>query len=253
MSANNTPIIHPIKSINFECKQSKYNRVPKLPMRAMLLGPSGSGKTVLLQNLILDIYKNCFEMIYIFSPSIHIDTIWKPVIKYIEEELKPNKDETYLFDEYNPQDLAFILDQQFKVIEYMKKHGFKKLYNILIIVDDFADDISFTRNSKLLHQLFIGGRHSYISTIVSTQVYKAISSIIRKNITHLFVFKLRNYSDLEALLDEFGSVYDKQTLLKMYKIATDPAFSFLYINLMERNKEDIFYISFEKKPIPKGL
>ena len=123
----------------------------------------------------------------------------------------------------------------------------------MIIIDDSADDPSFTRHSKLLHQLFIRGRHSYISTIVSTQVYKAISTIIRKNLTHLFVFKLRNYSDLEALLDEFGSVYDKQTLLKMYKIATDPAFSFLYINLMERNKEDIFYISFEKKLIPKGL
>ena len=72
----NPPIMHPIKSINFESKQSKYNHVPKLPMRAMLLGPSGSGKTVLLQNLILDIYKNFFERIYIFSPSVHIDTIW---------------------------------------------------------------------------------------------------------------------------------------------------------------------------------
>ena len=104
MNANHTPIIHPIKSINFECKQSKYNHVPKLPMRAMLLGPSGSGKTVLLQNLILDISKNCCERIYIFSHSVHIDTIWKPGIEYIEKEIKPKKDEKYLFDEYHPLD-----------------------------------------------------------------------------------------------------------------------------------------------------
>jgi type IV secretory pathway VirB4 component len=39
----------------------------------ILLAPSGSGKTVLLSNLILNIYRGCFERIYIFSPSIDLD------------------------------------------------------------------------------------------------------------------------------------------------------------------------------------
>ena len=123
----------------------------------------------------------------------------------------------------------------------MKNQKYKNLYQILIVIDDFADDPLFTRNNKLLHQLFIRGRHSCISSTVSTRVYKAISPIIRKNITDLFIFKLRNYSDLESLLDEFGSVYNKKVLLNLYKIATTPAYSFLYINLMEKDKENMFF------------
>ena len=61
--------------------------VPKIPFRSIILGPSGSGKTILLQNLILNIYKNCFSRIYIFSPSIDVDSTWIPVKKYIQDEM----------------------------------------------------------------------------------------------------------------------------------------------------------------------
>ena len=42
-------------------------------------GPSGAGKGVLVQNMILDIYKGCFERVYVFSPSINVDVTWQPV------------------------------------------------------------------------------------------------------------------------------------------------------------------------------
>ena len=60
-----------------------YDHVPKLPMRSMILGPSGSGKGVLLQNMILYMHKGCFNIIYIFSPSIEIGHTWRPVKEYI--------------------------------------------------------------------------------------------------------------------------------------------------------------------------
>ena len=67
MTENKAPVIAPIKHIEYECKQFKYgDHVPKLPMRSMILAPSGSGKTVLLQNMILDIYRGCFSIIYIY-------------------------------------------------------------------------------------------------------------------------------------------------------------------------------------------
>ena len=62
----NIPKIHPIKVKEYENKQSKYEMVPKLPVRSIILGPSGSGKTILLQNMVLDIYRDCFNRIYIF-------------------------------------------------------------------------------------------------------------------------------------------------------------------------------------------
>ena len=44
----------------FTVKQSKYQTVGKLPTRSLICSPSGGGKTVLLSNLILDIYRDCF-------------------------------------------------------------------------------------------------------------------------------------------------------------------------------------------------
>ena len=76
---DNKIIIKPIKVTEYTCKQSKHSVVPKLPLRGILLAPSGSGKTVLLSNMMLNIYRGCFERIYIFSPSIHVDQTWEAV------------------------------------------------------------------------------------------------------------------------------------------------------------------------------
>ena len=80
--------IKPIDLKEYSCKQSVHNHVPKIPVRMILLAPSGSGKTVLLSNLILNIYRGCFERIYIFSPSIDLDSTWLPVKKYPTDTMK---------------------------------------------------------------------------------------------------------------------------------------------------------------------
>ena len=63
---DDVPKIEPIKLKEWETQQPKYTMVPKIPFRSIILGPSGSGKTVLLQSLILNVYKTCFSRIYIF-------------------------------------------------------------------------------------------------------------------------------------------------------------------------------------------
>ena len=44
MSENKIPKILPIKLKEYETQQSKYDIVPKIPFRSIVLGPSGSGK-----------------------------------------------------------------------------------------------------------------------------------------------------------------------------------------------------------------
>jgi hypothetical protein len=246
-----TPDIKPIKIKEYEVKQSDYDHVGKLPIRSLLIGPSGSGKTVLLQNMILDIYKDCFSRIYIFSPSIDIDDSWSSVKKYIEHDMKVKntKDEPIFFDHYDPAALQKIINTQHKITEYMKKQGHKKIYQILIIVDDFADEPLFTRQSKLLHALFTRGRHSSISSIVSTQKWSALAPIIRVNATELYIYRLRNYKDIECYLDELSALYDKKTLLDVYNQATSQPYSFLYVKLTAPKKEDLFYQNLNKKII----
>ena len=246
-----TPSVKPIQVKEFEVKQSKYDKVCKLPMRSVLLGPSGSGKTVLLQNMILDIYRDCFSRIYIFSPSIEVDASWLPVKDYISKHMKVEHtdEEPIYFDNYNPEDLQKIIETQHKITDYMKKSDSKKLFQILIIVDDFADSAEFTRQSKLLHSLFTRGRHNSISTIVATQKFTAIHPIIRVNATSLFVYRLRNYRDLETFIEEVSAITDKKTLMDIYNLATSEPYSFLYVRLTAKDKNDMFYIRFDKRII----
>ena len=243
------PKIEPIKLKEYETKQSKYSIVPKIPFRSVVLGPSGSGKTILLQNLILNIYRNCFSRIYIFSPSINVDMSWEAVKNYIEKEMnvKNTDKEPIYFDHYNPDDLANIIYTQHKVIEYMKKKGHKQLFSILVVVDDFADDPHFSRHSKLLHSLYTRGRHNSISTITATQKFASLAPIIRVNATEMFVYRLRNYRDLETFIEEVSAIADKKVILDIYNTATAEPYSFLYVNLRAKLKNEIFMIRFDKR------
>ena len=245
----NVPKIEPTLLQEFTTSQSKYTMVDKLPMRSIILGPSGSGKTVLLQNMILDIYKDCFSRIYIFSPSIEVDHTWKPVKEYISKHMKvehSDKEPIY-FDHYDQEALTNIIETQGKIIQYMKKQNKHKMYQILIIVDDFADSPEFSRQSKILHALFTRGRHSFISTITATQKFTALHPIIRVNATSLYVYRLRNYKDLETFLEEVSAVADKKTILDLYQMATSEPYSFLYVNLVAKNKNDMFFKRYDHK------
>jgi hypothetical protein len=122
-----------------------------------------------------------------------------------------------------------------------------KMFQILIIVDDFADDPSFSRSSRLLHSLYTRGRHNMISTVVSTQAYRALHPIIRLNATEIFIFRLRNFKDIEAMVEEVNALVDEHTLMQMCKLATAEPYSFLYIKLSAKKKEDMFYIRYDKK------
>ena len=219
----------------------------------MFWDPAVQGKTVYLCNLVLDIYRNCFERVIIFSPSINLDNTWLPVKQYLKTELHQveNDSSKFYYEEYHEADLMRIIDLQFKVVAYMKQQGYKELYQILIIIDDFADTPSFTRNSQLLNSLYIRGRHMAISVVTSTQVYRALGPVIRKNITDIAVFRLRSKLELDAIMEELSGVYDKKTLLEMYNVATEEPYSFLFINLMSKDKEQMFYIALKYVLVPK--
>ena len=243
------PIVKPKKMKEFISKQSKYKMLGTLPSSALVIGPSGSGKTILLQSLITDIYSFSFERIYVFSPSIFVDYSWMPVKDYTSKELKLSEsdDEKFYFDTYNEEALQRIIDTQHKIIKYMKEHNHKKMFNIAIILDDLADDTHALRSSKILHQLYIRGRHDYITTITAVQRYYCLAPIIRLNVRMIFIYKLRNQKDLDQITEELSALVDKKTFLSIYEKAIEQPYSFLYINLMSQDKNNMFYINFSQR------
>ena len=89
-----------------------------------------------------------------------------------------------------------------------------------------------------------------ISTITTTHVFKQISPIVRRSITHLFIYILRNYGDLESIVEELSAIYDKKTLLHIYHEAVSEEYGFLYVNLMSKDKRKMFMERFERYLIP---
>ena len=181
----------------------------------------------------------------IWSPSIEVDNTWKAVKDYIRDHIKPSDREKCYFDSYDPAELEQVINTQEEVIDYQKEQKHNNLYKILIVIDGFADDTNFTRKSQLLRQLYIRGRHYMISTITSTQVYKQIPPIVRKNMTHLFIYRLGNYNDLEPIVEELSAIYDKRnTPLQIYHEAVSEEYSFLDVNLMSKDKRNMFMTRF---------
>ena len=137
-----SPEIKAIKTMIYTSKQPHYDFMGSLPTRSILLGPSGTGKTTVMANLLLNHYRGCFQRIYIWSPTMGVDKTWDVIKDYCEKELHQveSKKERYLFDSYSADDMKNVIDTQFKVVEWQKNNGYKNIFSICIIVDDFVDD-----------------------------------------------------------------------------------------------------------------
>ena len=108
---------------------------PPAPCRGIFVAPSGAGKTSTICSLLLGPYKNVFAGLYVFSPSVNIDSAWDPV----EEHAKNLKHKGF-FSEWEKSAVRAILDKQRDEIRELKEA--KPLPQVLIVIDDFADTLS---------------------------------------------------------------------------------------------------------------
>ena len=131
------------------------------------------------------------------------------------------------------------------MIEYQKKNKINKLYSCLLVVDDFAEDKTFMRYSKILHGLYTKSRHFGLSVITATQKYNALSPIVRLNSSSLYIFKLKNQSELDTFIQEQSALIDKKTINEIYRVATEEPYSFLFVKLRESDVNKIFMKRFE--------
>jgi hypothetical protein len=100
---------------------------------------------------------------------------------------------------------------------------------------------------QMLHALHVRGRHNMISTLTATQKFNAIHPIIRVNATELYVYRLRNMKDLDTFIDDVSAVLDKKSLLEIYHMATSEPYSFLYVKLTAKDKNEMFYQNFNHR------
>lgn len=241
------------KTKEYTYKQSRHAHLPQLPMRGMLCGPSGAGKTTLLVSMVLDLYRGCWERVYIFSPTVHVDSAWGPVKDYATHTLKvpPDQQDELFFDEFQESKLQAIVDRHAKITQLAKRRGMKRLFGVLVILDDVADNRAAT-HSRALIELFVRGRHYGISTLASVQKARVLDNIVRTNATDWFVFRLRNQKETEAIVEENSGAFGIKATWAIFNEVFETPYAFLWINGRAKRKEDTFWLNFDERLVPEG-
>ena len=157
------------------------------------------------------------------------------------------------WEDWDEGALRKIIADQKRITQKSKELGLKKLYQVLIVLDDHADNPAVHRKTGdgVLDTLFIRGRHFCINTWVSTQKLRLMSSAVRVNVMFYCVFRLRNQLELDALVEELSAMLPKETLYSMYEEATREPYSFWFVNL-RAPKEDMFWVRFDRKFVLNG-
>ena len=248
--------VHP--SATYTHAQSEHAHLPAPPCNGVFIGPSKSGKTCCIVDSICRLYRNVFARVYIWSPSVHSDPSWEPVRKYITDALGVDQSkEPCMFDRWDPKQVTELINQQKAVADYSKKRGLKKIHGILLICDDFSDDPAVVKaygginggsaSASPLNSCFTRGRHWFCSTWVSCQKYRLLSSTIRVNTMFMCVFRLRSQLEKDAVLEEVAALGPKDALEQMYETSTARPYGFWYIDLTQRDPDQMFYSSFEHR------
>ncbi len=206
------------------------------------LAPSGMGKTTTLISMLLGPYRGIFNEIHVFSPSVDIDSAWTPV-KEFEQHLEGSS----FHSEWDEAALRAVLDTQRDKIKKLKDAKSKKpLPQVLTIIDDFADRWDVMHSAtNILTTLFIRGRHLGSSCWLSSQKLTAITSVARVNFRFMCVWRLRNWREIEVLMEELSAL-----IHEMYQTAIDDEdHSFWYINLVAKKREEMFFVRFDHKMV----
>ena len=227
---------------------------PDLPTSFLLAAPTASGKTMIILNLLLRYYKDMFARIWIFSPSIKLDPQYAPLRKYLEAMANQDK-ECLMYEDLDQKVLGKLLDEQRQITEQCRKRKIKAP-QVCVVLDDLADrgDILTKRQGgaqgSWMISLATRGRHFGVTWIISSQVLNLVGTVIRKNVRSMCVWRLRNHKEVETLCEELSGVYDKETIMEFYRHATSEPYSFLFVRLDAKTREEMFWLRFEKRLTP---
>jgi hypothetical protein len=103
-----------------------------------------------------------------------------------------------------------------------------------------VDCLDYLKKSKRLDSLPSYSRHYKITLIITTQVYNALPTKLRKNISCFIISKIYNNKDLINIEEELGANF--HNFKENYNIATEKKYDFLFVD----NREIELWHNFEK-------
>jgi len=197
--------------------------VPKPPMILTIVSPACTGKSTIAGNLLLRYYKNCFDRIYLFSPTASTDKTTRSYLKAFDND--DIDTELIVFEDHSDLMAGDTFIQE--IIDDQRKQEQEKRDRILILVDDC---VGF--KFKKLNYLCTRYRHLNISIIQNSQNYRRLDPLMRVNSTAIIINEITNLKELQKLEEEIlENVPDWR---KYYNEATRDKYNFLYFNILKQ-------------------
>ena len=189
---------------NPEFKKHQIN----IPFRMIICGSSGSGKTNTFLQLI-KIMKGTFNKIVICCKSKD-----EPLYQLLADKIPDDMLTFYEGIDAIPPVSSF-------------ENGQKE--QILICFDDLV----LEKNQKVIEEYYIRGRKTSggISSVYISQDYFSIPTKIRRNCSYIILKRLSSLDDLKRVLREYNLGINKDTMVEIYKRATNTMENFLFIDI----------------------
>ena len=210
-------------------KLEKYESIKTAFSRhnfTILCGLMGQGKTSTTLSLLKNVWKGCFNDIFVIIPEISLQSISDKDNVFQNEEDINNPD--HLYHEYNAEVLETIYD---KLIENSTDG-----YTSLLIIDDFGANFKTDKAAeKVLNKIIIKMRHLKTTILLLGQNIYQMPKKWREVATNLICFNLGK-SQMKKIFDEFFDYKQDQfdQIMKLYKDPHD----YLLLNLKHKR---LFY------------
>ena len=251
-------VVVPSKSFQFHVKQSRFKHLHfNGSMRVLCSGKSGSGKSQLLLSAVTNFFRGCFEGgIVIVARTAYLDTTFQEIREYAEKRYKQNnKEKKFVFtDPSDPQLLELFHEHEALVRKEKAQRKADKskepLTSRLWIFDDVSDHPELKIREGLLPKIFTTGRHSSQSVWANIHQLTACAPILRKNASHLCIFKISNAAEMSKLAEEYAWLIGKEEFMEMYDQAAGkkaPPYSFLTIMCASQDPNQMFYARFDQR------
>lgn len=179
-------------------KEYNFKDIPE-HFTMLLIGKRRSGKSILCNHVLHDVGDR-FDYVYLFSKTAHLN-LDPPYPTIRKENMRSGFDDKLL---------GSVIESQKKMLEYNKMlpESMRKITKICFVMDDIITDDQI-RKSKYLEDIFVLGRHLYISLILIMQTSNRRSSVNSskfQNVDLVCSFGCSNFQTLDNLSRDFYSM-----------------------------------------------
>lgn len=204
---------------DYELTEKDISPLPNCHFFMVVCGRAGSGKTSVATSLLTSrgkkaIYKKVFDNIIIIMPKNSLNSL---------DNNHPFKRHDKVYHDMDEETLDEIKEN----VEEWSEDG----ENTLLFIDDMASSLKNKTVANMLNNFINNRRHLHLSIMLLTQYLNSIPLPVRRNISHLIMFKPTNKKETDIIFSEliFLPKDDYENILQYsYKSKHD----FLFINLV---------------------